>query len=436
MNRRDLLRVSAVAGLAGVGLATVGGFPAAAAGVTAPRPAKHPVQPSGDRQITYSQWSSDTDLASGTFAGLWSSGGELRISQPIGQLTYTDPFKGTTGTYDYGTWTSPWTTVGFAADEAISSWTADTPTGTWIQMELRGVTAAGTTTKWYVMGRWAADDDTISRTSLNGQGDTDGTVYTDTFSAVAGHGLTLIQLRVTLYRPVGATTTPDVRSLGFVASTLPDTAATTTPRMAQGIVLPVPKYSQQIHADQYPQWGGGGEAWCSPTSSSMIIAYWQKGPQPADYAWVDPTYPDPWIDYAARNCFDYTYDGTGNWPFNSAYAGRFGLNGFITRLRSLNEAEMFIQYGIPLAMSLSFAKNQIPGLNYSTGGHLVALVGFDATGQPVLNDPNSASDDEVQKPVGRPEFEQAWLNTSGGTVYVMYPDGKALPPPIPGQPNW
>jgi hypothetical protein len=45
--------------------------------------------------------------------------------------------------------------------ELVSSWNADTPSGTWIQVEMRGTTNKGATTKWYVMGRWAYGDDTI-----------------------------------------------------------------------------------------------------------------------------------------------------------------------------------------------------------------------------------------------------------------------------------
>ncbi|HEY2792246.1 MAG TPA: C39 family peptidase [Micromonosporaceae bacterium] len=427
MKRRDVLRTAVLTGAA-AGLVGTDLLPATTAFAAGDQPKP--------REIVYHEWTSEHDFRLGEFAGLAVCNGSLALTDPVGQLTYTDPTLGTTGTYDYATWTSPFVKVGFGASEAISSWNADTPGGTWIQMELRGVTKAGDTTGWYVMGRWAADDSTISRTSVDGQSDTDGTIETDTFVATSGHNLTSIQLRVTLYRPVGSGITPDVRSMGFVASKLPNAAVTTTAQNAIGTVLNVPMYSQQIHADQYPDWGGGGEAWCSPTSTSMVVAFWGKGPKPADYAWVDPSYADPWIDYAARNTYDYEYGGTGNWPFNAAYAGRFGLDAFITRLRSLNEAERFIAAGIPLVMSLSFKKDQIPGLDYSTGGHLVVLAGFDATGQPVLNDPFSDSDADVRKPVGRPEFESAWLKTSGGTVYVIRPHGKALPPTTSSQSNW
>ena len=436
MDRRTLLRATvltgAAAGLTSSGIITAPAYAGSATGLAAQKKSK----PGGStRNIVYQQWTSDADFSSGTFAGVSSSGGALSLSTPIGQLTYTDPSTGATATYDYGTWTSPTSALGFAATNVIASWTADTTTGTWIQMEMRGVTALGNTTAWYVMGRWAADDDTISRTSLSGQSDTDGSISTDTFVAATGHGLTSVQLRVTLYRKVGSGLTPDVRSAGFVGSSLPGTAVASTPLAAQGIVLDVPRYSQDLHSGQYSQYGGGGEAWCSPTSSSMVIAYWGTGPTAADYAWVDPSYADPWVDYAARNCYDYAYGGTGNWPFNTAYGGRFGLDAFVTRLRSLNEVEQFIVAGVPLVLSVAFKKSQVPGLNYSTNGHLLTVVGFSPTGDPVLNDPVSTDDAGVRKTAGRAEFETAWLNASGGTVYVFHPSGHALPTP-PSQPNW
>jgi hypothetical protein len=166
----------------------------------------------------------------------------------------------------------------------------------------------------------------------------------------------------------------------------------------------------------------------------MVVAYWGTGPSPEEYAWVEPPV-DAWVDYAARNTFDYQYDGCGNWPFNTAYAGRFGLDGFVTRLRSLNEAELFIGAGIPLVLSLSFKKNEIPGLTYGTGGHLLVLVGFTADGSPVLNDPAAVDNAAVRKIVGRAEFEAAWLNTSRGVAYVIHPAAVPLPP-APAQANW
>jgi Peptidase_C39 like family len=389
------------------------------------------------RDIAVTRWRGASEFVRGDNAGTGIHADALHIKYPVGQLTYVDPFLGGSRDYEYATWTSPWVTPGFVLTQAVASWNADTPEGTWLQVELQGVTAAGVTTKWYVMGRWAADDAQFSRTSVPGQRDTNGNVDIDTFIAASGGGLVQWQLRVTLYRPVGSSASPSLRSVGAMASRLPSSAAypTSTPGTALGTVLPVPQFSQDLHVGQYPQWDNGGEAWCSPTSTSMVLAYWGTGPSATDLAWVDPSYVDPQVDYAARNTYDNNYEGCGNWPFNTAYAGRYGLDGFVTRMRSFNEVEQFIAAGIPVIVSAAFKKGQVPGADYSTNGHLMVIVGFTADGDPVMNDPATLTDAGVRKVFGRPQFENAWRNTSGGTVYLIHPPHLKLPEP-PEQANW
>jgi hypothetical protein len=291
-----------------------------------------------------------------------------------------------------------------------------------------------------VLGRWAASDDAFHRTSVTAQGDALGYVATDTLVAANGQSFSTWQLRVTLYRPVGAGVTPRVTLVGAMTSALP--TATTVPASplggAEGITLDVPTYSQEIHVGEYPQWDGGGEAWCSPTSTAMVLAYWNSGPTPADYAWVDPAYADPWVDHAARNVYDYAYDGAGNWAFNTAYAATFGLESFVTRLRSLAEAEQFIKAGIPLIVSVSFKKGELDGAGYGTGGHLLVVVGFTAAGDVVVNDPAShliPSNDEVRTVYDRTQFENVWVPRSGGIAYVIHPAGVPLPA-APAEANW
>lgn len=419
-----------LAAVTAVGLAATGTATPAAAGSNAA---------SAIRNIAFHRWSG-TDFSAGTVNGTVLANGAMVIGTPAGTASYTDPWgAGTPVSYDYATWISPSYSPGFGLTNLVASWTADTPGTSWLEVDLQGTTGAGVTTKWYVMGRWAADDGQIHRTSVGGQGDTNGTVYTDTFSAASGVTLTSWRLEVKLYRKAGTRDTPAVRMVGAMSSALPDLSTSQIPPSplggAEGITLSVPQYSQDVHSGQYPQWDGGGEAWCSPTSTSMLVAYWGDGPSAEDLSWVDPSYADPQVDYAARNTFDYTYTGTGNWPFNTAYAGRYGLDAFVTRLRSLTEAEQFIKAGIPIAVSLSFKKNQIPGLNYSTGGHLLDIVGFTGTGDPVLNDPVASTDAGVRKVAGRDAFEAAWLTSSGGTAYIVHPAGVPLPPEQT-QPNW
>jgi peptidase C39-like protein len=397
------------------------------------RPALVTVTP---RDISFRRWTDAAGFAAGTGAGVAVTGDGLVIAGPVGTLDHTDPYgSGAAVRYEYATWLSPVVAPGFGFTELVTSWHAETPGGCWIGIDMRAETGSGRT-GWYVMGRWAADDELFHRTTVGGQRDAAGRVDADIFRAADGVRLTSWQLRLTLYRPAGGTDTPSLASVGaMVSAPLTAGPAASSPGPATGTVLDVPGYSQRIHAGQYPQWNGGGATWCSATSTAMILAYWGTGPAPDEYAWVDPSYADPWVDHAARHTFDYQYDGCGNWSFNTAYAGRYGLDGFVTRLRSLAEAESFIAAGIPLVLSLSFGGDQIPGLAYSTSGHLLVLVGFDAAGDPVLNDPNSDDDASVRKPVPRADFERAWLSSSGGTTYVMRPAGTPLPTP-PDQPNW
>jgi hypothetical protein len=209
---------------------------------------------------------------------------------------------------------------------------------------------------------------------------------------------------------------------------------------AEGITLPVPLYSQDIHKGQYPQYDGGGEAWCSPTSTEMVVEYWGKHPTAAQLSWVDPTYADPSVDVAARGTYDYDYQGTGNWPFNAAYAASYGLDAHVTRLHSLDELESYIKRGIPVVTSQSFQASELTGANYSTSGHLMVVVGFTKTGDVVVNDPASSTDAAVRNVYNRQQFETVWLRTerplpgggigggSGGVAYIITPHGMPLPP--------
>jgi len=402
-------------------------------------------QASAPRHVAYHAYDSKADFSSGSFDGTTATANGLRITNPVGQLNYTDPFgDGSAKTYDYGTWTSPVVTPGFNYTELISSWNASTPGDSWVEVSVRGTAETGATSKWYVLGRWTANDDKLHRTSLSGQRDELATVLIDTLATVNDHTFSDYQLRLNLYRLAGTTDTPTVRTLGAMASSLPDDKKVPASPLggAEGIVLNVPTYSQEKHIGEYPQWDNGGEAWCSPTSTSMVMDYWGAGPDssgyPTGHGWVDPAYSDPQVDHAARQTFDYNYDGAGNWPFNAAYAATGGLEGFVTRLRSLTEAEQFIKAGIPLVASVSFKKGQLTGAGYGTNGHLMVIVGFDEDGNVVVNDPAShliPSNDQVRTTYDREQFENTWVPHSGGVVYVIHPASVPLPP-SPAEANW
>ena len=406
-----------------------------------------------DEQITWQGWAGDADWQAGAAAGTVVTPAGLTLGTPVGTIQYKDPHSKSKRTWAYGTWTSPLTDVGFGASELVASWNADTPAGTWIQVELQGTYTSGTLTPWYVMGRWASGDGDIMRTSVDKQGDKISSIWTDTFAindASAGELLRAYQLRLTLYRDPAQTASPVVRSVGAMSSNVPDrfTVAPSAGHIAWGTELAVPRYSQEIHAGEYPEYDGGGEAWCSPTSTEMVVEYWGRKPSPADTSWVDPAYADPTVDHAARMTYDYQYQGAGNWPFNTAYAASFpGLEAKVTRLHSLDELEHFIAAGIPVVTSQSFLASELDGAGYGTSGHLMVVVGFTATGDVIANDPASPSDDAVRHVYQRAQFEQIWLRTkrttasggtgsgSGGIVYLIKPTEVAWPQ-VAGSTNW
>ncbi|MDN3295764.1 peptidase C39 family protein [Streptomyces ficellus] len=385
-------------------------------------------------------WTSSTDWCSGIRSGTRALTGDrpaLVIDAPAGRTDYTDPHTGTKAAWEYATWTSPEHVPTVPATELVASWNAGTPAGTWIAVELKGRYSDGAETPWYVMGRWAAGDGDIRRTSVDGQKDGRSAVRTDTLSlddAASGLRLVSYRLRLTLYRRPGTGLTPTVWRAGAMASDVPNrfTVPASEPGLARELV--VPRYSQNTHIGQYPEYDNGGEAWCSPTSSQMIIEYWGRKPTAEDLAWVNPAFADPQVCHAARFTFDYQYDGCGNWPFNAAYAATYDdMSAVVTRLGSLTELETLIRAGIPAITSQSFLAEELTGAGYGTAGHLMTVIGFTAEGDVIANDPASPSNEAVRRVYRRREFENVWLRTkrynatgkvvsaTGGVCYLYWP---------------
>ncbi|MFD0342305.1 peptidase C39 family protein [Streptomyces sp. NPDC127117] len=430
-SRRTVL-TAAIAAAAAAGAVSSAGSATAAA----PPHAPWAKAPAVDNRF----WHTYTDWRSGSAAGTRVVAGRrpgLVIGHAAGRTDYTDPHTGATGTWEYATWTSPVHRSSVPATEVIASWNAETPAGTWIQIELQGSYSDGAPTPWYVMGRWAAGDGDIRRTSVDDQSDGKSSIWTDTFSvddAASGLRLVSYRLRLTLYRIPGSRQTPTVRRIGAMASDIPDrfTVPATTPGLVRE--LRVPRYSQNVHAGQYPEYDNGGEAWCSPTSSQMIIEYWGRRPTAEDLAWVKPGLADPQVCHAARFTYDYQYEGCGNWPFNAAYAATYDeMSSAVTRLGSLGDLETLVRAGIPVITSQSFLKEELTGAGYGTSGHLMTVIGFTADGDVIANDPASPDNEAVRRIYRRREWENIWLRTkrydangkvrsgTGGVCYLYWP---------------
>jgi len=358
----------------------------------------------------------------------------IAFTRAEGRAPYTDPHTGITREWEFTGWTSPTHRPDFAATRLVPSWNADTPAGSWIEIRLQGTYRDGRPTPWYVLGRWARGEADIMRTSVGGQSDGRSRVDTDTL--VADHDpLVAYRVGVVLHRLPGSRVVPAVRRIGVVASALPDRYEVPASRPSLGgraVELALPRYSQDVHQGEYPQYDGGGEAWCSPTSTETVVEYWGCRPSPADLAWIKPSYPDHTVIQAARATYDHLYRGCGNWPFNTAYAASYpGLEAAVVRFRGLGEAERLLAKGVPVVASLSFTAEELDGAGYSTAGHLVTIAGFTAAGDVVVHDPATRGDAQVRRVYRRRQFENVWLRTlrrradgstapgAGGAAYLI-----------------
>ena len=321
------------------------------------------------------------------------------------------------GSFRVGEVTSPAVATDFGFTEAIASWNADTPDGTWIETQIQAE-IDGRWTKWYSLGIWADDYTTIHRHSVRLQGDTDGFVAVDTLilNGKKAPPADAYRLKVRLFSE--NTNAPTVRNVSLAYSTTavaPETLEAGNPA-TWNHVLTVPECSQ----DMYP--GEGGEVWCSPTSTSMVLGSWGDGAPNCSVR----------VHAAVEGVFDWIYDGHGNWPFNTAYAatqttGSGALEGYVVRFTSMRQLETWITAGIPVVISYAWKKSELDNVSVgSSDGHLAVIVGFDPDGNPVVNDPaEPAGDDAVQRTYNRAQLESLWLEHSGGTAYLMYPAGHA-----------
>ena len=233
----------------------------------------------------------------------------------------------TGGRFFVGEATSPIVTTPFAFTDAVASWNASTAPGTWIELQIRARFDLRWS-KWYNLGVWASDNSTIERHSVKQQDDTDGYVATDTL-AIANKlpAPTALQLKVRLFSVMG-NRIPVVRNLSVAYCTR---APQEAPILLEGNperwnrLLNVPACSQMVYAD-------GGEVWCSPTSTSMVLKYWANGAGPCE----------PAVRAAVAGVNDSVYDGHGNWPFNVAYAATQDLEGYVVRFTTLRQVEDWI----------------------------------------------------------------------------------------------
>ena len=282
-------------------------------------------------------------------------------------------------------WLSPKTKCR-PADEFIPSWNADLAPDGWLRVELR-VFRGKQPTKFYDLGHWSRDASLHPRESIKGQEDADGDVDTDTLQLRAPADA--FQFKLVLGPATNAA------RLKLLALSAMDSKAATRPREPLRSVwgkppLDVPQRSQCA----YPE---GITKWCSPTTTSMLLAFWSEKLNRPELNFEVPD--------VARSIHDTTWKGTGNWAFNMAFAGaQPGMRGYVTRFNDVRELEAWIASGHPVGVSL--CSNRLRGVTNSPSGHLVVCVGFDQNGDVILNNPGSLH--ETRKTYSRAIFIHSW----------------------------
>jgi hypothetical protein len=285
----------------------------------------------------------------------------------------------------------------------VASWNLNPSANSYLKVEARAI-YPDHTTKYYTLGLWSGDPVIQPRESVRNQKDDDGDVATDTL--VLKRPSRRLQIRLTL----GADTKPKSR-LKFLGVSLLDSKAAPLmlppQRAVWGKSIPVIERSQMA----YP----GGKELCSPTTVSMMMTHWaQKLKRPA----LDRDVPE-----VVKEVYDPNWTGTGNWPFNTAYAGSLpGMRAYVTRLSDVSELEDWIARGIPVGVSVSY--NLLRGKAESGSGHLVVCVGFTKEGDVIVNDPGTTLN--VRKTFPRKNLIAAWAY-SRNTVYLIYPTNARIP---------
>jgi hypothetical protein len=296
---------------------------------------------------------------------------------------------------------------------AVPSWSAATPAGSWIEVQLR----VGYGERWsqfYRIAQWDDHPAGSMRQSFGDQRDADGHVATDTLVLQATADA--IQPRILLHATQDRQ--PSMRGLWIALSGPPNNAvaalAGATPELA------VPPRAQLDYPD--------GPNICSPTSVAMLLAYWYARTGDARLARFGERQALP--EVVAPLVYDPVYEGHGNWGFNTAFAASLGLRAYVARFASLSELAPWVAAGVPPVISVAWGAGALDGAPIpASNGHLLVVAGFDGQGGVIVADPRGDSESEVRRVYAAGQLERAWQNNSAGTTYLVYP------PEWPGLPQ-
>lgn len=300
--------------------------------------------------------------------------------------------------------------------QLVSSWNADTPEGTYIEVQAR-VLVEGQWSRWLSFGQWSPF---IRRTSFSEKGQL-ASVDTDVLQVDSEAGSKTAQLRIYLYTD-SEQYSPQVRLLGVTVRPVNWKKKEGQPVLRQ---LYPPAYSQ-LNRDP-----AVAHEICSPVTITALINRWGQDALPEE---------------VARICYDRAYKGFGNWSFSVAAAGCFGYRAYVAYL-DLAGLRREIYNGYSVGVSVRYAADPetaqaenlpyLEGASGTTHGHLMAVCGFckEKDVEYVLaNDSYADTDAQAPRRYRLDQFLEAW---QGGVAYIVHPKQKhggwAAPQRVPAQ---
>ncbi|GAB4437560.1 MAG: peptidase C39 family protein [Chloroflexi bacterium OHK40] len=302
------------------------------------------------------------------------------------------------------------------ATEVIPSWGAETPPGSWVELQLRA-RFGQRWSKFFRVATWDSAPEASRRGSFPSQHDADGQLATDTLLLAAPADA--LQARVLLCAAPGAAT-PGLTSLALcLTSDDPAPWASepaTPPPTASSITLP-------LHLSQF-SYPGEGPNWCSPTAIVMALAYWRQRTGDPRLAPFEAAEAVPAI--AAPQIYDPGWHGTGNWAFNTAFAEALGLTAYVTRLHSLAQLARWTSAGVPLIVSIRWEPGELDGANGRSAGHLTMVTGFNGA-RALMAEPAAHNVASVARSYRTDQLFACWQRASRGVVYVIHPPGWPRP---------
>lgn len=143
---------------------------------------------------------------------------------------------------------------------------------------------------------------------------------------------------------------------------------------------------------------------CSPTALTMALNYFGAHTN---------------VLRVMKEVFDPAAGIYGNWIFNTACAGLYGVESFVRRFASLQELPEFVNKNSLVLASIGYKKGELshPAIA-ATPGHLVVITGYEE-GKIWTADPAAKTAGEVLRPYNAAEFARVWLENKRGVAYIV-----------------